>query len=53
MAVLGPQEPLIGRTRLFVVPNPSPANFHFRPADQVAWYDHLSDFLDRVETGAV
>jgi TDG/mug DNA glycosylase family protein len=45
-ALVGPQGPVVGRTRLFVVPNPSPANFHFRPADQVAWYDRLADFID-------
>jgi len=28
------------------VPNPSPANAHFRPEDQAAWYDRLADFLD-------
>ena len=42
---LGAQERRIGETRLFVVPNPSPANAHFRPEDQVAWYDRLADFL--------
>lgn len=52
VAVLGPQEPVIGRTRLFVVPNPSPANFHFRPADQVDWYDRLADFLGATEADA-
>ena len=46
IAVLGPQETIIGRTHLFVVPNPSPANAHVRPADQVAWYDRLADFVD-------
>ena len=50
VAVVGPQAPTIGRTRLFVVPNPSPANFHFRPADQVAWYDRLADFIDEADT---
>ena len=35
-------------TRLFVVPNPSPANAHFTPADQAAWYDRLADFLASV-----
>jgi TDG/mug DNA glycosylase family protein len=50
VAVLGPQEPVIGRTRLFVVPNPSPANFHYRPADQVAWYDQLADFIDAAQS---
>lgn len=34
-----------GLTRIFVVPNPSPANAHFTPADQVVWYDHLADYL--------
>jgi TDG/mug DNA glycosylase family protein len=44
MAGLGDQKRRIGQTRLFVVPNPSPANFHVRPADQVDWYDRLADF---------
>ena len=44
--VLGPQPELVGSTRLFVVPNPSPANAHFTLADQTAWYDRLADFLD-------
>lgn len=43
--VLGPQPELIGSTRLYVVPNPSPANAHFTLADQVAWYDKVADFL--------
>jgi double-stranded uracil-DNA glycosylase len=46
LPVLGPQPELIGSTRLFVVPNPSPANAHFTLADQTAWYDRLADFLD-------
>lgn len=41
---LGPQSIRIGATRLYVVPNPSPANAHFTPADQVEWYDRLADF---------
>jgi len=44
-AGLGDQNRRIGETRLFVVPNPSPANAHFRPADQVAWYDRLAEFI--------
>jgi TDG/mug DNA glycosylase family protein len=48
VAVVGPQDAVIGQTRLFVVPNPSPANFHYRPADQIAWYDKLADFIDAV-----
>ena len=49
LAALGPVETRLGDTRLFVVPNPSPANAHVRPADQVAWYDRLADFLDAAE----
>jgi TDG/mug DNA glycosylase family protein len=43
--VLGPQAARIGRTRIFVVPNPSPANAHFTPADQILWYDRLAAHL--------
>jgi double-stranded uracil-DNA glycosylase len=39
---LGLQAQRCGRTLLFVVPNPSPANAHFTPADQTAWYDRLA-----------
>jgi TDG/mug DNA glycosylase family protein len=42
---LGPQPLSVGRTRMFVVPNPSPANAHFTPADQMEWYDRLDEFL--------
>jgi double-stranded uracil-DNA glycosylase len=45
-AVLGPQPESIGGTRLFVVPNPSPANAHFTLADQTSWYDRLADFVN-------
>jgi double-stranded uracil-DNA glycosylase len=45
-AGLGLQPYTIGATRLFVVPNPSPANAHFTPADQTRWYDALADALD-------
>ncbi|ABF43416.1 G/U mismatch-specific uracil-DNA glycosylase [Candidatus Koribacter versatilis Ellin345] len=45
---LGVQNERIGETRIFVVPNPSPANAHFRPADLTAWYDRLADFVDTV-----
>ena len=51
VVALGAQPARIGETRLFVVPNPSPANAHVRPADQVEWYDRLADFLDAVEDG--
>ena len=43
--VLGPQRLTVGRTRLFVAPNPSPANAHFRIEDQITWYDRLAEFL--------
>jgi double-stranded uracil-DNA glycosylase len=42
---LGPQPLSVGCTRLFVVPNPSPANAHFTPAHQTEWYDRLAAFL--------
>jgi TDG/mug DNA glycosylase family protein len=44
---LGLQPHGIGDTRLFVVPNPSPANAHFTLADQARWYDRLAEFLRR------
>ena len=43
---LGLQPYSIGTTRIFVVPNPSPANAHFTPADQTRWYDALAAALD-------
>lgn len=42
---LGLQPYTIGETHIFVVPNPSPANAHFTPADQTYWYDALADAL--------
>lgn len=42
IASLGPQRARIAGTRLYVVPNPSPANAHYTPSDQVAWYDRLA-----------
>jgi TDG/mug DNA glycosylase family protein len=50
--VCGPQLETIGSTRLFVVPNPSPANAHFTVRDQTAWYDRLADFLDELKREA-
>lgn len=46
---LGEQPEIIGSTRLFVVPNPSPANAHFTLQDQTAWYDRLADFIAQVK----
>ena len=48
---LGPQTETIGAIRLYVVPNPSPANAHFTVADQAGWYDRLSDFIEAVRSG--
>jgi double-stranded uracil-DNA glycosylase len=44
---LGAQTVRIGATRIFVVPNPSPANAHFTVRDQTDWYDRLAEFVDR------
>ncbi len=44
---LGEQPWSVGNTRLFMVPNPSPANAHFTLAAQVAWDDALADLLER------
>jgi TDG/mug DNA glycosylase family protein len=44
---LGPQPRAIGSIRLYVVPNPSPANAHFSPADQTAWYNRLAEFIQK------
>jgi double-stranded uracil-DNA glycosylase len=40
--VLGEQTLRVGRTRLFVIPNPSPANAHASPAVQTEWYDRIA-----------
>jgi len=42
---LGAQPLWLGRTQVFVVPSPSPANAHFTPAQQTEWYDRLAAFL--------
>ena len=47
---LGLQKSHIARTRLFVVPNPSPANAHFTPADQTRWYDAVAEYLDGIRS---
>jgi TDG/mug DNA glycosylase family protein len=43
--VLGEQPLRIERTRLVVIPNPSPANAHASPAEQTAWYDRIAAML--------
>ena len=40
---LGLQTMRLGKTRFYVVPNPSPANAHFTVGDQTMWYDRLAD----------
>lgn len=42
---LGLQTAQLGGSALYVLPNPSPANAHFTPADQTAWYDKLAACL--------
>ncbi len=42
---LGLQDLRIGRTILFLAPNPSPANAHFTPADQTRFYDELAGLV--------
>jgi TDG/mug DNA glycosylase family protein len=48
-ARLGLQMLRVGATRLFAVPNPSPANAHFTPDDQTRWYDELAACLADVK----
>ena len=41
----GPQSRTVGRARIFVTPNPSPANASYRLPELVRWFDALADFL--------
>ena len=41
---LGLQERCIGNSRIFVVPNPSPANAQYSLDDLVGWYRKLTEF---------
>jgi TDG/mug DNA glycosylase family protein len=41
----GPQPATFAGARIFLAPNPSPANAHFRLEDQANAYDSLADFL--------
>ncbi|HEX4835166.1 MAG TPA: mismatch-specific DNA-glycosylase [bacterium] len=50
---LGAQPLRADGTRLFVVPNPSPANAHVRLRDQIAWYDRLAKYLRRLAPHAL
>ena len=44
---LGLQDHLIGASRVFVVPNPSPANAAYSLDTLVAWYERLRALRDR------
>ena len=41
----GPQRRSVGLSRIFVTPNPSPANAAWRLPALVRWFDALADFL--------
>jgi double-stranded uracil-DNA glycosylase len=43
---LGPLTRRLCETRLYLVPNPSPANAHFTLRDQTAWYNRLAEFME-------
>jgi double-stranded uracil-DNA glycosylase len=44
---LGEQPRRLGRTRVFVIPNPSAANAHYQLPDYIQWYDRLAELLGR------
>ena len=46
---LGLQDRTIGRTRIFVVPNPSPANAQYSMDDLVGWYRRLNEFKQELQ----
>lgn len=41
-ATLGAQPVTVAGAPVWVIPNPSPANAHFRLEDMVAWYDRIA-----------
>ena len=47
---LGLQERRIGEARIFVVPNPSPANAQYSLEDLVSWYRELAQFRDELKS---
>jgi TDG/mug DNA glycosylase family protein len=47
-SLLGLQERTIGRSRIFVVPNPSPANARFSLDDLVNWYQQLKKLREEL-----
>jgi TDG/mug DNA glycosylase family protein len=48
--VLGPQPWSIGTSKVFVVPNPSPANASFSLDDIIDWYLKLKEFRDNLKS---
>ena len=50
-AELGPQPRMIGETRLFVVPNPSPANAQYSVEVLTEWYRQLGRLRDELANG--
>jgi len=48
----GEQPRWLGSSRVFVTPNPSPANAVFSLDDLLAWYVRLREFRDRTAAGA-
>ena len=48
---LGLQPHAIGRSRVFVVPNPSPANAAYSLDTLVGWYDALNELRQEIKTG--
>ena len=46
---LGLQDRLIGQSRVFLIPNPSPAKAAYSMADLVGWYTELAKFRDEME----
>jgi double-stranded uracil-DNA glycosylase len=46
---LGPQRERLGTIRLYIVPNPSPANAQFTLSDQETWYNRLAEFVTAAE----
>ena len=46
---LGPQPEPIGRSRVYVIPNPSPANAQYSLDDLAGWYVKLHQFVIKVK----
>jgi TDG/mug DNA glycosylase family protein len=49
---LGPQERTIGASRVYLVPNPSPANAVFSLDTLVKWYRRLGAYRDQLKANA-